>query len=68
MSDKLKSCPFCGGEARIDFTQQGKCIIYCDNCMAEMRSRSTYVGMIIKAWNRRVNETIINNGEITINL
>ena len=40
MPEKLKPCPFCGGEVEIinaeDLTINGKCyVVHCDNCKSE---------------------------------
>ena len=54
MTDKLKPCPFCGGEAEITYCDEGCCgakpyEVYCD-CGAHI---SAYEKSI-KAWNTRV--------------
>lgn len=62
--DGLKSCPFCGGEASINFDSeatvdtQGRRWAYnivCDKCCAT--SGLAYsIEMAIEIWNRRVNK------------
>ena len=32
MTEKLKPCPFCGGEATMSVTQEGKYVIECEYC------------------------------------
>ena len=32
MKEKLKPCPFCGGEAVMSVTQEGRYVIECDYC------------------------------------
>ena len=57
MSEKLKPCPFCGGDAELsDFETISKVI--CKKCGAESRliaSSSKYCSdeKAIEAWNRR---------------
>lgn len=58
MKEELKSCPFCGGGARSDFTFVGRAeitvfYIECTDCNAEggeFNNKSD----AIKAWNTRV--------------
>ena len=60
MSEKLKPCPFCGGEAALqygrfygnEFYKDYFC--FCDECEASTTYFPT-VAEAIEAWNRRVN-------------
>ena len=67
MSDKLKPCPFCGGEAYIIEVEPhthkiaiwvpdsvGECFIECTNCTRAMSANTK--DEAIAAWNRRVDE------------
>jgi len=52
---ELKPCPFCGGEADMDYEPCGlrsvDWIVFCNNCLAKMTS--TEKEDAIKQWNRR---------------
>ena len=67
MSEELKSCPFCGGKAGVNYERipgEDKGFwaqIICNNCHG--RSGGTWAGSYnaaerteIKAWNRRAND------------
>ena len=53
MTEKLKPCPFCGGEAEVE----GERIFWvsCQKCWVETSSFNT-LEEAIEAWNRRVCE------------
>lgn len=67
---KLKRCPFCEGEAHIEFGKGGNVfywkedgcetstpllyLVYCSSCSCRTGLAET-PGMAIKLWNRRVN-------------
>lgn len=55
-SKLLKSCPFCGGEVKVNDVF-GRAGVICKDCLAEMRG---YLGMteeeVIEAWNRRAKD------------
>ena len=51
MDEKLKSCPFCGGEAD-EYAEDGYLQIECRKCGARSRKDSDMDA--IKAWNQRV--------------
>lgn len=60
MPEKLKPCPFCGGEVRIinaeDLTLNGKClIVHCDRCKSETCFWRNCLSeeQTTKKWNRR---------------
>lgn len=65
MSEELKPCPFCGGEAEAFYDDAGGVYeVQCQECGAEpyIGSRSGALGMrtlgdVIKAWNRRAERT-----------
>ena len=74
MTEKLKSCPFCGGEAKLKHgfpSQQGhnrrSAFIQCKKCMAKSKTRYKLEfesieendRLVVKAWNRRT-----DNGEV----
>ena len=67
---EIKKCPFCGGEAHIDFSSNGTFyisnngdyidpmiayIIKCDECGCGT-CRHEDIDMAIEAWNKRVHE------------
>ena len=52
MSEELKPCPFCGGEAEI--FESAICQIRCSNCNA--RSCWNTKDKAIEAWNRRAEQ------------
>ncbi len=62
MSDKLKPCPFCGGEAIIKINAQTlNCCTVCPECNVTMkrnfkgnkRIEELLVHLMAEAWNRR---------------
>jgi Lar family restriction alleviation protein len=53
MTEKLKPCPFCGGEAKIHNTYDGMFQIECTNCFARVFYDRTKKS-VINRWNRRV--------------
>ena len=60
MSEKLKPCPFCGGEAEpkssVDtFGHEGFFYVLCRKCYARTDHYETGAE-VIEAWNRRANE------------
>lgn len=56
MSNKLKPCPFCGGEAIIDSFVGVGWIVICNKCDASIGYKETEQEAI-DAWNRRVEPT-----------
>lgn len=56
MSDKLKPCPFCGGEAEMREGSSTKPYIRCKRCGCRTGS-SRYRGNLAKAWNDRADAT-----------
>lgn len=56
MSDELKSCPFCGGEAEMREGSSTKPYIRCKRCGCRTGS-SRYRGNLAKAWNARADAT-----------
>ena len=53
MSDELKPCPFCGGEAKISTDDDIDYAIYCDDCPGGIESYSLTTTELIQAWNKR---------------
>lgn len=51
MMDKLKPCPFCGGEAKRNDDLQNWGDIFCSNCGCHMAEGN--IGKAIKTWNTR---------------
>ena len=56
MSDELKPCPFCGGEAEMREGSSTKPYIRCKRCGCRTGS-SRYRGNLAKAWNARADAT-----------
>lgn len=56
MSNKLKPCPFCGGEAIIDGCDDTLWIAICKKCNASIGYKETKQEAI-EEWNRRVQPT-----------
>lgn len=58
MTNKLKPCPFCGGEGEIRIVMRSNkpdgYWIRCQNCMAAIDVYNTQYESVI-AWNRRAN-------------
>ncbi len=52
---KLKPCPFCGGEARLQSFYKDHCV-YCRKCNASTMKYYPTKEEAIEAWNRRVTE------------
>lgn len=62
----LKSCPFCGGDAELNFNKDTykyyhRGLIYCKECGATSESIELYhhnfnmeTDLVVKTWNRRV--------------
>lgn len=51
--EKLKPCPFCGGEAKV-MKMGYPHWVYCLECGAKVHGGTTKEKDSIKAWNRRV--------------
>lgn len=61
MSDKLKPCPFCGGEAHIDTsTSLRDYVVYCEGCDTyfALDAYSATEHDLVAAWNRRLGNEI----------
>ncbi|MBQ9564189.1 MAG: Lar family restriction alleviation protein [Synergistaceae bacterium] len=61
MTDKLKPCPFCGGEAVLDFVDDDAwyvhCIDYDGDCDMRPHTKSYETPEeAIEVWNRRAND------------
>jgi Lar family restriction alleviation protein len=56
MANKLKPCPFCGGEAEVHGGQFYW--VQCKNCKAETHG-SKPKGAVIRLWNTRVHDDLI---------
>ena len=54
MTDELKPCPFCGGEARIFYPDCTFARVGCRQCRTVSNGYATQQEAI-DAWNRRVN-------------
>ena len=52
MCQKLKSCPFCGGEAKL-YESVVSYFVRCNDCRASVRGTSEKE--VIANWNRRAN-------------
>ncbi|MCT8349832.1 Lar family restriction alleviation protein [Photorhabdus temperata] len=55
MKEKLKPCPFCGGEAAKLCTSWKLVIVFCTTCKNQT-ARCLSQSDAIQAWNKRVNE------------
>ena len=56
MTEKLKPCPFCGGEVRLIFSRYTLPFIQCEKCNARVDwyDKELHESKIdIEAWNRR---------------
>lgn len=53
MSDKLKPCPFCGGEAKLKELEYLGMFIVCSKCGAKTSYRLRR-SLIVNMWNNRV--------------
>ncbi len=64
-NEKLKSCPFCGGEAELqeignNHTKSRSVIIKCKSCRVQIKNSALKKGMdwlidtSIKSWNTRI--------------
>lgn len=53
MSDKIKTCPFCGGDAVVDGCDATLWIVICTKCKASTGSQETKEEAI-KIWNKNV--------------
>ena len=55
---KLKPCPFCGGEVRLDiaYSDVRDTVIYCDGCdmVYTLDDCDATKEQIAEAWNRRI--------------
>lgn len=65
--DKLKPCPFCGGDPKFVEVTGGWCAIVCNRCDATTKCfiiSSDYAAKdrAVKAWNRRVNDASVRHG------
>ena len=56
MDNKLKPCPFCGGEAIIDGCDDTLWIVICKECNASIGYKETKEEAI-EAWNKRIEPT-----------
>ena len=52
--DKLKPCPFCGGEAYIEIICNGLVEVWCKECSASVPAK--YKNKAIERWNRRADK------------
>lgn len=66
MSEKLRPCPFCGGEAKIFADQGGGICVKCMKCYCQTDNRCDFsyddcmrtnaFNSIVEMWNRRTND------------
>jgi len=57
MTEKLKPCPFCGGEAKLNLLLGNYCVT-CTECMgAIFPARGMTKEEAIEAWNRRAGDS-----------
>ena len=63
MAEKLRECPFCGGEVELDFVGEEFYMVRCDKCASAMACAKELEGgaaedstkaETVEAWNRRV--------------
>lgn len=60
MEDKLKNCPFCGGEAELKQFCGNGLVIKCKSCTIGMRQKVLRYSLdwlkevMIKNWNKRI--------------
>lgn len=69
--EKLKPCPFCGGEAKIERIAEEQETLYYAMCICCCATNGAYHSKekAAAAWNRRAEpETIVNNGTMTITM
>lgn len=63
---KLKPCPFCGGEAKVvrfygPREKEVGCAIVCEDCLANFhQEESCCAEENIKAWNKRASDGVIS--------
>lgn len=66
MENKLKKCPFCGGEAKLvqkgnDLTKTRSAEVFCIKCFAEIKVTAMRycvnwcIDTVVEKWNRRAN-------------
>ena len=66
MSDELKPCPFCGGEAKMNRVGNGVYEIVCSNNGCRVQPETPRVGdetEAVKAWNTRAERACRNVGQ-----
>ena len=64
MSDELKPCPFCGGEAEFEYYWwQETVVIKCPKCGASSEPQF-YENEAIEAWNKRVETSQFEKNEL----
>jgi len=52
--EKLKPCPFCGGEATIQGSEKGKCCwAMCGGCLSARGGNCATEEEAVEAWNKR---------------
>jgi hypothetical protein len=56
--DPLLPCPFCGGEPRIEDTDDGAVFVNCSKCLASSKCcygvKTDPIPTVVEAWNTRV--------------
>lgn len=60
MMEKLKPCPFCGGEAKV-MDRGFPHWVYCTKCYAKVHGGTRDEKDSIEAWNRRTNDERIKD-------
>lgn len=58
MTEKLRTCPFCGGEAKLETYGGTACAVVCQSCHCGTPTMSLADGMAaVSRWNLRVDRT-----------
>jgi Lar family restriction alleviation protein len=67
MSEELKPCPFCGGDAQVTyFWQSYSHMIVCEDCGNKTPPQHTK-DEAVAAWNRRASDTLLDAIHVAVN-